>query len=332
MMRFGIIGLGGMGRRHSQSLNRLGIPPYAGADPSEEARQKFSETYPSAKLFADWREMLKEPLDAVVVATPTYLHCEQVVASARKGFDVFCEKPMSLSVEEADRILQETRNVRFMMGFCRRFDNHWGSVRQLIISNTIGRPVLWRHCAGGAGPGLGREWFHDRNKGGGPLVDGAVHNYDFAHWCFGKPKRIVASMKHFRSDTSALDTGTASILFESEDEIMLSWSWGLPQGISAQSLIDVLGPYGAIFFSAPQELLPEGFDPRKQAAVRYLNPDGGGVHIFEKNDMAFDEIAHFVHCIERDETPVVGAEEGRVATQIACAVIESAETGKPVEL
>jgi len=332
MLKFGIIGLGGMGCAHASSIETLGGRVTAGADPREQSRKAFAEAYPQAKTFERYEDMLGLKLDAVVVATPTYLHCEQITAAAKAGAHVFCEKPMCMTVAEADKILEATKKVKFMMAFCRRFDNHWGKVREVLLSGRVGRPVLWRHCAAGAGPGPNRQWFYDRKQGGGPLVDGAVHNYDFAHWTFGKPVSVYASMKRFKKDSTALDTGTAIIKFKSGDELMCCWSWGLPWNTSALSLIDILGPDGALFFDAPQDRLPQGFDPQKQGAIRSVREGKEEIHVFTKNNMYIDEMKHFIECVEQDKQLAADGLTGKVGAQIACAVIQSAETGKIVKI
>ena len=124
---------------------------------------------------------------------------------------MLCEKPMAMTLRDCDAMIAAAENAgtTLMVGHVRRYDTDWGTWRSLVEKGVIGRPVLWRQTAGGGHPG---NWFMDARMGGGPFMDGCVHNWDFANWVFGQPAEAVASLMRL-AKTSAFDTGTVAILF-----------------------------------------------------------------------------------------------------------------------
>src|SRR5690606_2444006 len=188
-----------------------------------------------------------DDIDMVDICLPTWLHEEVAVAAARAGKHVLCEKPMALTTESARRMHEaaDQAGVLLMVAQCRRYSNDWLKIRELIHAGVIGRPVVIRTVRATR---LGEGWFVQKGRGDGPLLDGAIHDYDFARYIFGEAKSVMASGTTFRSDATAIDTGTAIIRFEHGDELVVSWSWGLPPGARGGYLHDVIGPKGAIFF------------------------------------------------------------------------------------
>jgi predicted dehydrogenase len=172
-----------------------------------------------------------------------------------------------------------------------------------------------------------------KDKGGGPLIDGAVHTYDFARHIYGDAATVWADMTRLRHDRTAWDTGTAAIRFASGDDLILSWSWGLPTGVRGGSILDVLGPDGVLLFSAPADQLPEGFSPDEFSGITIVR-EGGETEVapFRKNNMFGDMVAAYVAALAAGESVPIPGEMGLRATEIACAVFASTEERRTVEL
>ncbi len=335
MAKIGMIGSGGIARHHCTRLAKIDAAQIvACADLSEENRAKLADDFNVDKTFEDYRDMLAlDEVEAVYVCLPTFLHCDAVVAAAQAGKQVFCEKPMAMSLDDAQKMIDvcADKGVKLMLGFVRRFDNFWGKMRELIQGGAIGRPVLWRNCAASGGPS--RRWFNDAEKGGGPLIDGAVHNYDFARYTFGEAELAMGSMNNFKPDNTALDTGSGLVRFKSGDECMLSWSWGLPDGCRGGSLMDVLGPEGAIEFGAAADDYPEGTSPQTHGGFTVMGAGGETrVEVYEKNDMFQDQAQHFVDCVDNDVAPKVTGKDGKLGLEIGLAILDSSRQGQSVPI
>jgi predicted dehydrogenase len=336
MLRFGIIGCGGMGRLHAGLLNQTaGAHVVACADPHPEAANELARAHGIAEVFDDYRELLDlREVEAVFVTTPTFTHREIVVAAAQAGKQVFCEKPIALTVEDGQAMLDACRKARVQLeiGFVRRYDAHWGKVRELVQAGAVGRPVVWRQCNAGSCPKS--PWYMDKDQGAGPLMDGAVHTYDFARAIYAaEPRAVWADMTRLRRDRTAWDTGTAAIRFASGDDLILSWSWGLPSGVGGGSILDVLGPDGVILFTAAPEELPAGCPPDQFGGVTVLRENGQKEIVpFRKNNMFADMVADYVTALAEGRPVPIPGEHGLEATRIACAVFASSEQRTCIQL
>jgi len=335
MRTFGIIGCGGMGKYHTSLLKGIeGARVAACSDPNREAADELAKAHEVPQVFDDYRRVLDlKEVDGVFVCTPTFTHRDIVVAAAAAGKQIFCEKPIALTVEDARAMLAacDRARVQLMIGFVRRFDNHWGTMRELVQAGAIGRPVVWRQCNAGSCPRS--PWYLYKDQGAGPLLDGAVHTYDFARHTYGDAKAVWADMTRLRRDRTAWDTGTAAIRFQSGDDLVLSWSWGLPSGVGGGSILDVLGPDGAIAFSAPPDKLPAGCSPDEYGALT-VQREGGATEVvpFRKNNMFADMLRAYVDALTRGLPVPIPGQMGLKATEIACAVFASTEQMRCVQI
>lgn len=325
MFKIGIVGCGGISRVHLDILSQISdVEISAICDVDEKKLLEFKKKYGAKKIFSDFKELMREEVDVILCCVPTHLHAPVIVEAAKKGKDIFCEKPLAMTMEDAlemEEVCKKNR-VKFQIGFVRRFDSEWLKLKELIQKGTIGRPVLWRGANAGSGPNP--KWFFEKEKGGGPFVDGCVHNYDFSRFIFGETKEAKASLFRFKKESAAFDTGTALVKFKSEDEIMLSWSWGLPKGCSGQNIHDILGPKGTIFFPSQEPKFIINLADEKKEFVEVEK---------ESLDKAFKlQMEHFISCIKEDKNPSVGFEEGIKSLEIALAVLKSADKGETIYL
>ena len=134
MLNIGFIGCGGIARHHASRLAQLkNARILAATDVVGDAAQSFARDCGAEHSFTDYRKMLKlADLDAVWVCTPTFQHPAPVIAAAKAGKHVFCEKPMALNMADARRMVRacDTAGVRLTIGFVRRFDAQWGKLKQ----------------------------------------------------------------------------------------------------------------------------------------------------------------------------------------------------------
>ena len=126
-LRFGVVGIGRIGKIHIENLvNRIpGAQVVAVCDVAAAELEAVAARYGIGKTFGDYRELLDLPeVDAVAICSPTNLHYQMIVDAAARGKQIFCEKPIDLSIEKVQAANQEVRRrgVRMMVGFNRRFD------------------------------------------------------------------------------------------------------------------------------------------------------------------------------------------------------------------
>lgn len=322
MIRIGVIGCSGIATHQLNSVWDDDLfEVVAGADIRPGQLDLFRERFGMKQGYEDYRLLLKEAdIEAVMVCTPTYLHAEHVIAAAEAGKQIFCQKPMAMNSYDCYKMMKACREheVKLQLGFVRRFDTDWGTVKDVIDSGALGSPVLWRQIAGGSAPKS--PFFMDRFEGGGPMMDGMVHNYDFASYCFGEPVEVKSMPMKIHHTTTALDTGTVLVRFEAGDAIMCSWSWGLPEGVRASSRTEILGPNGVLFFPGNYDAKEaEGaYDPATEGAYLLTLADGRKeVVTFKRRDMFREEMRHFADWVGNGSEPVVGGDDGLRATRVA---------------
>ena len=324
MINVGFIGLGGMGRHQIRSFAKVaGATIAAGAAPSQPACRDFAKHYPKAAVYEDPRKLLGDSkVDAVVVAVPTFLHKSTAIDALRSGRPVLVEKPIARTVADAHRMIEAARKAKqlLMVAHCRRFDKDWGTIAEAYRSGLLGQPVLWRHVAASSPPG---GWFMDHRLGGGPLLDGAVHDYDFANCIFGRPERVWASAIKLNRKVTALDTGSAVVQYGSGNQLMLSWSWHI-RGAAAR---DILGPKGSLQPGSGNRPMPKGIQTGcycftdakgKQKLLKYRADTGA---------MYRRQARHFLDCILRKTRCQSPATEAIKAVAVAEAIQNSARKG-----
>src|SRR6185295_1333424 len=188
-LNIGVIGLGRLGGLYGRYfLGRIsGAKLAAVADINEELATSFADQNNIKRWHTDYHELLaNDEVDAVVVATTTQAHKEIVVEAARAGKPTFCEKPLSLSIDEAldmKAIIEQTGTF-FQLGFMRRFDNGYAAARRSIESGSIGTPIVFKSSS--RDPYRPSLEYLDPKNSGGLFTDCGIHDIDLARWLMGE--------------------------------------------------------------------------------------------------------------------------------------------------
>jgi myo-inositol 2-dehydrogenase/D-chiro-inositol 1-dehydrogenase len=185
-LRFGLIGAGRIGPVHAETL-AFRVPQArlaAIADLKQPAAQAVASRCNIPKVVSSGAEIIADPaIDAVAICSPTDTHADLIVAAARAGKHIFCEKPISLSLKEIDRALAAVASagVKLQVGFNRRFDSNFLRVRQAVESGEIGTPNLFHIVS--------RDPFPPPlaylRPSGGIFLDMMVHDFDMARFLMG---------------------------------------------------------------------------------------------------------------------------------------------------
>lgn len=329
-LRIGVIGAGGITSAHlpylrgcADTVELVGI-----ADVRAEAAATLAEKYGIPRHGTDYRELWPQT-DAVLICVPTFLHAAVAVEALHAGKHVFCEKPMARTLEQADAMLAaaKTSGAALQIGFVRRFDDEWLAWREAILAAKIGRPVVWRDIMAGAGPTA--PWFTTDELGGGPFLDGCIHNIDFSLHTFGPVEWVFTHGRTLRDSNTAIDTGTATVRFQSGDEMLLAWSWGLPENCSGGRIFEFLGPRGTLRW--PQD------EPAGAGERRFVVNHGTGIEEipFPANALTqgFErQMDEFIAVAQGQGKPRAGGAEGRAALQVALAILQSGRSQEVVRL
>ncbi len=188
-VRIGIIGCGGIANgKHMPSLAKIPeVEMVAFCDLIEERAQKAAQEYgaPGARVFTDYRELLKLDLDVVHVLTPNKQHSFITVDALEAGKHVMCEKPMAINSAEAKKMLDAARRTgkKLTIGYQSRFRQDSMYLKKLCEAGELGEiyyakaQAVRRRAVPTWGVFLDAE-----NQGGGPLIDIGTHALDLTLW------------------------------------------------------------------------------------------------------------------------------------------------------
>ncbi len=187
-LRLGIIGVGGFGRfclEQYLQLSDVRVTAIAGTQPAKYAA--LARQYGIPIFTTDWRELARHPdVDAVYLATPPDLHAAQALAAIAHGKHVFCEKPLALTLNEADAMLAAAarQHVRLGLNFVMRYNALYTLAHTLVQARALDAPqhFVFDNAAGDLPAG---HWFWDPRRSGGIPVEHGVHFFDIFAAIYG---------------------------------------------------------------------------------------------------------------------------------------------------
>ncbi|MEM3607720.1 MAG: Gfo/Idh/MocA family oxidoreductase [Candidatus Bathyarchaeia archaeon] len=328
-----IVGYGFMGSTHASAWRLTGkaeVKAFIGRnlDRAREVASKYS-----ARTYSTLSEALeKEEVDIVDICTPTYTHRDFTVEAAEAGKHILCEKPIALTLEDADEMIRasEKADVKFMVAHCLRFFAEYAKVKELVENGAIGDPVISRALRAGPLPTWG-TWFSDQSKSGGVAVDLAIHDIDFLRWCYrDEVERVYASVGRLvRSDLGMDDHALILLRFRGGGIAHVEASWAVPQQYPFTMMMEIAGTKGIISMdnhsTVPVKVVK---DDSTQAYAPDTLPWIPGIPF--PIDPYYREILHFLECIEADKKPLTDGLEAKKALAVALAARESSRKGEPV--
>ncbi|WP_045517022.1 Gfo/Idh/MocA family protein [Neobacillus niacini] len=161
----------------------------------KEFQEKINE---HAYITTDYRELLeRKDIDAVAILSPDYLHEEHAIAALQAGKHVYCEKPLAITVEGCDRIIEESKKSgkHLMVGFNMRYMSMYQTMKEIIDSGVIGdlKAVWVRHFVGFGGYFYYHDWHGTAKNTTSLLLQKGSHDLDVIHWITGKYTKKVSA-------------------------------------------------------------------------------------------------------------------------------------------
>ena len=198
-VKLGLIGTGMMGRNHIETLQKhysaqATVAAVCDSNPGElERAQKMA---PAAKALAQWKDLLNEKMDGIIISTPNYTHAEIAIAAIHQGLHVLSEKPVATMRPDCLRMVKaaEKSDKTLMIGHELRYSQYFTRIKEIIASGEIGTPrLLW--CKEFRTRFLPKidNWIQDRARSGGALVDKNCHHFDLMNWWLGLTPTAVSA-------------------------------------------------------------------------------------------------------------------------------------------
>jgi len=222
-LNVGVIGLGRLGRVYASDLAHL-VPDanlIAVADELGNLSETFAKENGVPKWYSNHHDLISDKeVDAVAIITPTSTHRNVIIEAAEHGKAIFCEKPISISLEESREIVNVTEKtgVFFQMGFQRRFDRGYVEAKRKIEEGIIGQPVVLKSTS--RDPFAPPMEFCDPSKSGGLILDMGIHDFDVARMFMGEVSSVYsiggALAYPEMKEVGDIDNAIVTLTFEDE--------------------------------------------------------------------------------------------------------------------
>lgn len=357
-VRIGIIGCGGIANsKHMPALKKLdNVEMVAFCDIVEERAVKAAAEYgvPGARVFTDYKELLKLDVDVVHVLTPNRQHSFITVDALEAGKHVMCEKPMAINSVEAKKMLDAAHRTgkKLTIGYQSRFRPDSLYLKKAVEAGDLGEIYYARAQAvrRRAVPTWG-VFLDAENQGGGPLIDIGTHALDLTLWEMNnyEPAMVVGSTFRKLADTenaanawgswdpkkfTVEDSAFGFIKMKNGATIVLEASWALNTLLvdEAKTILcgdkagaDMLGENGSLRINGERFSKLYTTEPSLQS--------GGAAFFSGKGDAEPQDLEARMwidHVLDDSKPLIVKPEQAYVVTQILEAIYQSAETGKAV--
>ena len=338
MLKFALVGCGRISRKHVSVLQEIEQASLVAVCDIIEQRAKATAEPLGIPYYTDYHRMLKrEKIDVVNILTPSGLHGRHVLDIVEYGLQIVVEKPMALTLEDADRMIEacDRTGVKLFVVKQNRYNLAVQQLKKALDKGRFGKLVLGtvrvRWCRDQA------YYDQDAWRGtwaldGGVLTNQASHHIDLLEWCMGEVESVFAMTATRLVDIEVEDTGVALLKFT-------SGALGIIEATNAtrpkdlEGSISILGEHGAVEIAgfAVNEIRTWQFDHEdeqdKDIWTRYNQnpPDvyGFGHKLF---------LEDVIHSINSNTRGLVDGFEGRKSLELINAIYESVESGREVRL
>jgi UDP-N-acetylglucosamine 3-dehydrogenase len=338
MIKVALIGAGFIGHAHASALKQIkNAQITAIVDNFEDNGRKMAEEY-GAKYFKSVDEMLSNSnADCVDICVPTFTHAEIAIKSADAKKHVLCEKPLTLSLKNADEMIKAVKknNVKAMTGHVLRFWPEYVKIKDLLDQGYFGEPIQASCARLAVTPDwqVG-NWDKSEKFSGGAAIDLHIHDLDLLIWLFGKPEIVKAQgvLDPANPKAGGFSHIFTTAQFKNGKSGFAEGGWAFKGAFPFTMSLRILCQKATVewIFRAGKNI-----EERSQAAnIKVYNNDGS-VDTIEamQSDAFFNELSYFIDCIEKDK-PIEKAtfEDGRASLEFALAAIRSAREHSIIKL
>jgi inositol 2-dehydrogenase len=330
-LNIGVIGLGRLGAIYAMHLAHR-VPDanlIAVADVEDSLAETFAKVHGIPKWYKSHEDILNDnDIHAVAVISPTSTHKDVVTEAAKCKKAIFCEKPISLSLEEAGEMIDAVNKTGsfFQMGFQRRFDKGYIQAKRKIEDGVIGKPVVLKSSS--RDPFRPSLEFADPKHSGGLIADMGIHDFDVARMFMGEVKSVYSiggtlaypEMK----EIGDIDNAIINMYFEDGTLGVVDLSRNAVYGYDIRA--EILGTKGTLKIGYLREtpltvLTQEG-------VTHDVVP-----HFTERFGEAYYlQIKNFVDNVLQENEPAVTAVDAISALRISLAATKSYKENRPVEI
>lgn len=330
----GVLGLGSIGTSHARALQHLSDLAHLVAYSGGNSERAAEAGWPQAEQLAP-EDLLTHPgVDVVTICSPSDGHGPQAIAALRAGKHVVVEKPLALTVTEAERVVALAADSRRVLSVIsqRRLEPEYAAVKEMLTTGQLGQVRLatthvhwWRDDDYYAAA----PWRSQMDAGGGSVMNQGVHNIDLLNWLCGPVGRVTAQYATLGHDIDAEDTTVATVQFTSGALGLISTSTATPPG--APATVSIYTDRGTIELGQGEVLRWDVDAPNPAAMHEDTGPASGasdpaaiGVagHVTQWRDV--------LAAITEGREPQITGQDGAQTVRLMAAIYHAARTGTAV--
>lgn len=330
VLRVGVVGLGWFGEKHLQILSRLpNVEVVAVCSRTESRARQVAKRYGVKKVYTDWNKLAKDPrIEAVTVATHLPDHREPVVAAVEAGKDVFVEKPIAPTIEDADAMIRAARKSRvlFMVGHILRFENRYAQAKYAIDDGRVGDVVsIYARRNIPASFASGHLAYASSY-----VLDG-IHDTDLMLWYTGRKVESVYATFSKVNKVKNPDACWGIYNFEGGMKGVCETVWVLRDNtpFSIDARMEILGTEGAIYVDCTENglLINDRSGTKRPDTIHWPLLNGATTGALR------DEVDYWIRSVSDRTRPKMGdPSEAREALRVVLAAKRSSEEGALVNL
>ena len=338
-IRVAVVGTGNIGAFHSRALEGVHEAHLIGVcDTNRESAEKLAEEL-NVAAYTDLEKLFVcSDLDAIHVCTPSGLHGEATIAAAKAGKHILCEKPMEVTLEKADAMIEAAQQAGVKLGIIsqHRFDPDIRKIKEAVDSGRFGTMVLgdafikWYRSQEYYDSGEWRgTWELD---GGGCLMNQGIHFIDMLQWIMGPVRRVFARTTTRARRIEVEDVAIANLEFESGAFGDIIGSTAIYPGLPER--LEISGTKGTAILEK-SELIKWEVEGEEESEAVAEQEDATAA---ARDPMQIDPTGHqnqfrdFVEAILDDREPAIPGREGRRPLEVILAIYESGNSGREVTL
>jgi len=329
-VKVAVAGLGRIGKIHLDNLCRRiqGVEVIGAMEISDEYRN-IPESYGIPFFTHHFNELIGlKDLHAVVICSPTDTHADYVELAARAGKQIFCEKPLDLSLARVKEVLKvvEDRQVNLMLGFNRRFDPDFRKVHEMVRQDKVGNIHIIKITSRDPGPPP-VEYI---KRSGGLFLDMTIHDFDMVRYISGKTVKEIYARGSVLVDPAIkkakdIDTAVITITFGDDSMAIIDNSRKAVYGYDQR--LEVFGSKGMVQADNNYE------DHHRLFTEKYIS-GALPLHFFlERYEKSYvNEMKEFSDALIHNKKMPVGGEDGLISLKMGLAAKKSMEENRPVKL
>ncbi|MBN9305201.1 MAG: hypothetical protein BGO82_09170 [Devosia sp. 67-54] len=324
MVKIGIVGAGYIAQSHARGY---AADPRAElayvVEPVAEKAAALAGKY-GARVLPSLDALLASDVEVVSICTPSPTHADLAVAALGAGKHVLCEKPVARTMADGERIVAAGRRGPglLMIGHVSRFEPDHDAAYRAVRAGRIGELRMMSQSLVGERPTWSEhDWLGDADQSGGPLVDLAIHSFDYLNWVSGARPVRVHAIGSARAD-GVVDYAIATVRYDNGAMAVVETSWGHPAGHGLELTTELTGSAGRITWDYAGTAVASL--KRAGAPARAMSQLG--------NRGFVAQIKAFLDAVESGGPSPVPAEDGLLALEVALAAVESLRTRRVVHL